>query len=138
TPSSEWPTRFTRGDVRHPDEPDTGPVIEDLDETQPAARHGRRMRALSIVLAAAAVAGYAVAASPLSHGPFAEPRPSAAAIVFTPAPFASVEPAAAHAATGGCTVPGTLTNATVFINGRTVQVPSVPRPTSAFSSCVGF
>ena len=96
------------------------------------------MRVVSVMLVAAAAAGYAVAASPLFHGSFAEPRPSVMVTLFTPAPFASAEPAAAHAAIAGCVVPGAVTNATVFINGRTVQVPSLPRATSAFSSCVGF
>jgi len=113
-------------------------VIEDLDAAGPTARRGRGMRVVSVMLVAAAAAGYAVAASPLFHGPFAEPRPSVMVTVFTPAPFASVEPASAHASIPGCIVPGALTNATVFVNGRTVQVPILPRPTSAISSCVGF
>jgi hypothetical protein len=111
-------------------------VIRDLDGGDPSPSRAGVMRAISVVLAFGAIIGWAALSSPvLLRGPYATPDPAGGVSFakldrprFTPAPFVSVEPAAALAPGGvGCIAPGAVSTTQVFVGGQLV---TVSRPVS--------
>lgn len=70
-------------------------MIKDLDGPDPAPNRRGHVLVISLLLLVGVVAGYAAVSSPELRGPYATPRPSVVnAPRITPAPVASLEPAA--------------------------------------------
>ena len=116
-------------------------VIEDLDEGAGASRGPMLVRVISVALVVVAVIGWAALQLPALRGPYATPDPSGGVNFkarFTPAPFASVEPAAVAAPGGlGCVVPGSVSISYVFVGGQLVTV-TKPSATSNSSTCAAL
>ncbi len=103
-------------------------MIEDLDGGDRAPSRARALTAVSVVLVLGAVLAYGAVSSQIFRGPYATPDPSGGPardlitkVRYTPAPFASVDPAAYFSSVGGgCVIPGAVYSTTVFVGGQQV------------------
>ena len=118
-------------------------MIEDFDGPDPAPSRRGYVFVISVLLLAGVVAGYAAVSSPDLRGPYATPRPSVVnAPRFTPAPVASLEPAAISVPfVPRCVAPDSVRVMTVVVGtlsvyDRTGRNISASVPTSMSNPCV--
>ena len=106
-------------------------MIEDLDGADRSPSRARALTAVSVLLALGAIVAYGAMSSPLMRGPYATPDPSGgpareflSKARYTPAPLASIDPAAFIGRPGQgstwCVAPNAVFSTVVFIGGRQV------------------